>query len=90
MLLGQLQRLGCSPKEGRVEINLVDGAGLPDTAILQFIHDHEIDLVILGNAIRSGLMETLLGNTAERLLHESHCSLLAVKPPDFQCPLKFE
>jgi len=30
----------------------------------------------------------LIGNTAERLLTQISCSLLAVKPADFVCPVK--
>jgi hypothetical protein len=32
----------------------------------------------------------MIGNTAERLLPEVRCSVLAVKPPDFICPIAQE
>ena len=31
-----------------------------------------------------------MGHTAERLLPEVHCSVLAVKPPDFRSPVTLE
>ena len=41
----------------------------------------------MGTVARGGLPGILIGNTAERLLHSVPCSLLAVKPDDFICPL---
>lgn len=59
----------------------------PETAILQAIDEHSIDLVIMGTIGRSGLAGILTGNTAERLLPRLQCSLLALKPEDFQSPI---
>jgi universal stress protein E len=72
----------------RVEIHLVAGDGLPDDAIHHFLHTHQIDLLIMGTIGRSGIAGIVLGNTAERLLPEVQCSVLAVKPRDFQCPVQ--
>jgi universal stress protein E len=86
----QLERCGYQGGNGHVAVHVGDGAGIPDEAILQFIHDHAIDLVVLGTVARGGLAQVLLGNTAERLLPELRCSVLAVKPPDFHCPVPFD
>jgi nucleotide-binding universal stress UspA family protein len=87
---GQLEAVGATPGDKNLQIHIVDKMGLPDEAILQFIHDQTIDLLVLGTAARSGLASTFLGNTAERLLPELCCSVLVVKPPGFQCPMVFE
>lgn len=50
-------------------------------AIARFLKETQADLVVLGTTGRSGLNALLLGTTAERLLHHSECSVLAVKPP---------
>jgi universal stress protein E len=71
-----------------VHIHLADGVGVPDVAIQHFIHVHKIDLLVMGTIARGGVPGVLIGNTAERLLPEVQCSLLAVKPPDFQCPVQ--
>jgi len=57
-------------------------------AILQgfreYLEQSDADLVAIGTRGRSGVKSLLLGTTAERLLHDSPCSILAVKPTDFQ------
>jgi universal stress protein E len=82
-ILAQLARAGSNPKDDLVEVHLVEGAGVPDEAILECIQGRGIDLVILGTVARSGLSALFLGNVAERLLPEVNCSVLAVKPVDF-------
>jgi len=59
----------------------------PETAILETIQEQSIDLIIMGTIGRSGLAGILTGNTAERLLPRLQCSLLALKPEDFRCPI---
>jgi universal stress protein E len=62
-----------------VQLHFADMAGLPDVTILEFIQEHHIDLLALGVQVRGGLEGFLMGNTAERLLPEVPCSLLAVR-----------
>jgi nucleotide-binding universal stress UspA family protein len=83
-LRAQLER--CAPTEGPVDavIHLTDEPGVPDEAILQFIPEHAIDLLVLATAAHAGLARLLIGNTAERLLPEVPCALLAVKSPEFR------
>ncbi len=74
----------------RCRIHLQDGIGAADLTIQEYIHTHRVDLLIMGTIGRSGLGGILIGNTAERLLPEIHCSVLAVKPPEFQCPVSLK
>lgn len=62
--------------------------GSPDEHILKIIEEHNIDVLIMGTKARTGIGGMLIGNTAERLLTEIPCSLLAVKPKDFVCQIK--
>jgi universal stress protein E len=78
----QLEHAGASLNDTNMSIHLADELGIADDAILQLIHDYDIDLLILGTAARSGLAMALLGNTAERLLPEVECSVLVAKAPD--------
>jgi universal stress protein E len=59
----------------------------PDIAITNCIEQHDIDLVVMGTVGRTGIEGFITGNTAERLLSQIPCSLLAVKPPGFESPV---
>lgn len=67
------------------EISVVTGR--PSDAILQAIDQHQIELLVMGTIARAGVRGMLMGNTAERLLPLLQCSVLAVKPKDFKCPI---
>jgi len=81
------QVAGLAAAHERIEIDIIDGAQRVDLAILGYIEQHRIDMLVIGTVARGGLPGILIGNTAERLLHSVPCSLLAVKPDDFICPL---
>jgi nucleotide-binding universal stress UspA family protein len=49
----------------------------------QFASDVRADLLVLGTRGRTNLRDVLLGSTAERVLRDTTCSILAVKPDDF-------
>lgn len=61
--------------------------GAADMVILETIEDHHIDLLIMGTIARRGLAGMLIGNTAEQLLPQLPCAILAIKPRDFECPV---
>ena len=61
--------------------------GRADEQIVKAIEEHEIDVLIIGTAGRSGLSGFLFGNTIERLLPQINCSVIAVKPVDFKSPV---
>jgi universal stress protein E len=69
-----------------VQVHVVDGP--PDEAILKAIDDFQIDLVVMGTAGGSGLSGFVVGTTAERLVSHMKCSVIAVKPSGFQCPVE--
>ena len=52
--------------------------GVPKYAITQFVNDHQCDLVVMGSHGRHGI-SLLLGSTANAVLHEMPCDILAVK-----------
>ena len=62
-------------------------AAPPDVAIMNCIEQHAVDLLVMGTVGRTGISGFVTGNTAERLLPQIPCSLLAVKPPGFQSPV---
>lgn len=48
------------------------------------------DLVVMGTVGRTGIPGLLMGNTAETILNQLECSVLAVKPPGFVSPVQLE
>ena len=47
----------------------------------------DADLVVMGTVGRTGIAGLLIGNTAEAILEQLQCSVLAVKPPGFVTPI---
>ncbi|HQX50223.1 MAG TPA: universal stress protein [Planctomycetaceae bacterium] len=70
------------------QIRIINGR--PESAILEMVEENSIDLLIMGTLGRTGLRGVLTGNTAERILARLQCSLLAVKPDEFHCPIELE
>jgi nucleotide-binding universal stress UspA family protein len=50
----------------------------------------EADLVVMGTVARTGVPGFIMGNTAESILNQIDCSVLAIKPPDFVTPVTLE
>jgi universal stress protein E len=64
--------------------------GPPDVVIEDAIEEHSADLLVMGTIARTGIPGLLVGNTAERLLPQVTCSVLAIKPEGFESPVKLE
>lgn len=47
-------------------------------------------LVVMGTVARTGVPGFLMGNTAETILNQIDCSVLAIKPPGFVTPVTLE
>ncbi|MCA9124862.1 MAG: universal stress protein [Planctomycetales bacterium] len=62
--------------------------GDPAQVIPSFAEENDVDLIVMGTVARSGLTGMLIGNTAERILDDLKCSVLAVKPDSFVSPIK--
>ena len=83
----QLSQVAAGRPTDGVAIHVVEGLSIADTAILDFLEKNHIDLLMMGTMARGGIPGVFIGNTAERLVTHVQCSLLAVKPADFECPL---
>ncbi len=66
---------------GDIEVHVKDGSIIPEPVILQYIEDQQIDLLVIGTVAGDREPGLVLGSTAERLLRQVPCSLVAVKPP---------
>ncbi|MEW8627085.1 MAG: universal stress protein [Candidatus Thiodiazotropha sp.] len=50
----------------------------------------DADLVVMGTVARTGVSGFFMGNTAETILNQIDCSVLAIKPPGFKTPVMLE
>lgn len=57
--------------------------GYPEICLPELVEMKDVDLLILGTTYRTGL----LGSTAEKLLDEVSCDVLAIKPDGFETPV---
>lgn len=53
--------------------------GLPHEEIVEYVEDHDIDLVVLGTHGRTGLDRLLLGSVAEKVVRLSSAPVLTVR-----------
>ena len=69
----------------RPQLHIVKGEAhivIPDLA-----REKKADLVVMGTVARTGIPGLIMGNTAESILNNIGCSVLAVKPPGFVTPI---
>jgi nucleotide-binding universal stress UspA family protein len=64
--------------------------GYPRKEIPLFAEKIKADLVIMGTVARTGIPGLFMGNTAESILYQLDCSVLAVKPPGFVTPVTLD
>ncbi len=58
---------------------------IPETA-----KNNRIDLIVMGTVGRTGIPGFFIGNTAEKILQQVDCSVMAVKPHGFVSPVELE
>jgi len=69
----------------RIQLHLTWGT--PWQEIGRLAQHLQVDLITMGTVGRSGIKGVLLGNTAEKVLNTSDCSILTVKPDGFVSPI---
>ncbi|MFC1652530.1 universal stress protein [Planctomycetota bacterium] len=60
----------------------------PGIAIPDLVTKQHIDLIVMGTICRTGLAGLIIGSTAENVLQQVECSILAVKPEGFVSPVE--
>ena len=50
----------------------------------------QIDCIVMGTVARTGVMGFIMGNTAETILEQIDCSVLAIKPEGFKTPVTLD
>lgn len=50
----------------------------------------DVDCIVMGTVARTGIRGFIMGNTAETILEQIDCSVLAIKPPGFVTPVELK
>lgn len=64
--------------------------GVASQEIAKLTQSLAIDLIVMGTVARVGVQGFIIGNTAEQILEQVNCSVLAVKPPGFKTPISLQ
>ena len=48
-------------------------------AILNYVHSHKVDLIVIGSHGRTGINRVILGSVANEVANKSKCSVMVVK-----------
>ena len=64
--------------------------GYPREKVPELAEEIKVDLVVMGTVARTGLSGFFIGNTAEAILNQLDCSVLAIKPPGFVTPVTLD
>ncbi len=64
--------------------------GMAGDVIPTLARELGVDLIVMGTVARTGIPGLIIGNTAERVLSEIDCSVMAVKPPGFVTPVTLQ
>lgn len=85
----QLQNLVDSEKwnDFNVEFRL-PRSDVASAKIIKTVKKQGVDLLIMGTLCRTGIKGFVVGNTAEKILNEVSCSVLALKPAGFVSPIE--
>lgn len=90
--LGEIVERCCGSGDARdfisPEIHILKGRA--KYVVPELASDLDADLVVMGTVGRTGIPGYIIGNTAETILGQLRCSILAVKPADFVSPVSLE
>ena len=62
--------------------------GRPSKVIPEAANEHEVDVIVLGAITHTKHLGHCIGTTAENIIQQIGCSVLAVKPPGFVSPVE--
>lgn len=70
------------------QIHLIKGTARKEVPVLA--KQIDADLIVMGTVARTGIPGFIMGNTAETILNQIECSVVAIKPPGFSTPITLE
>jgi universal stress protein E len=83
---GLSQLLEQSGIGGDLQIHRLKGRA--DDLIPAFVNNNAVDILVMGTVARTGIIGFIMGNTAENIMRQIGCALVALKPSGFVSPVK--
>lgn len=77
-----LERMVARAAEAGVPATTALLYGTPVNQILEYIRDHDVDMVVLSTHGRSGIKRWLYGSVSEKVLRHAPCAVMIVRPQD--------
>ncbi|MCL2459460.1 MAG: universal stress protein [Desulfobulbus sp.] len=62
--------------------------GQAEECIPAFVRAKDVDILVMGSLARTGIKGFIMGNTAENIMKELPCALVALKPSGFVSPIR--
>ena len=84
---GLLSALAARTVPSSMPYKLHMAKGDPRRALPRLVARHRPDVIVMGTVGRTGIAGLIVGNTAEEVLMQVTCSVLAVKPRGFVSPI---
>ncbi|MGA8670345.1 MAG: universal stress protein, partial [Terracidiphilus sp.] len=75
-----INRLNAAHRLNDIEYHCWNATGEVSAVFEQLIHDHKIDLLVLGTHGRSGIWRLVAGSIAQQILEEVSCPALTIGP----------
>jgi nucleotide-binding universal stress UspA family protein len=69
------------PSNAKIAVKHVLLEGDPASEIVDYAREARADVIVMGTHGRGGVERLMLGSVAERVLRDSHCSVMVVKLP---------
>lgn len=67
-------------KYGDAKVEKVFRFGVSHAEIVKYAAENEIDLIVIATQGKTGLLHTLLGSVAEKVIRHSDCPVLVITP----------
>jgi nucleotide-binding universal stress UspA family protein len=84
----RLESLAASLRSDRLQVEVKSFRGYPGDAILYEAQMINADLIAIGTGGRTGMNRFFMGSVAERVLHHAMCSVLTVRKPGNNEPIR--
>jgi nucleotide-binding universal stress UspA family protein len=79
--LHYLENIASAHRSRALPIEIVVAEGPPARAILEFVEENQVDLLVMATHGRTGIRRWVYGSVTEKCLHNTACAILVVRPP---------